>query len=71
LPKVQCIQTGDLSSHETKHKVYRLLDVKQSTTIPYHAIQNAIVENLNKTIKNLLKNAAAEKPKVGKKVMYN
>ena len=44
-------------------EVYRLLNVKQSTTTPYHAIGNGIVENFNKTIKNLLKKVTAEKPK--------
>jgi len=34
-------------------KVYRLLDVKQSTTTPHHAMGNGVVENFNKTIKNL------------------
>jgi len=44
-------------------EVYRLLDIKQSTNTPYHAMGNGIVENFNKTIKNLLKKVAAEKPK--------
>jgi len=42
-------------------EVYRLLDVKQSTTTPYHAMGNGVIENFNKTIKNLLK-VAAERP---------
>ena len=44
-------------------EVYRLLNIKQSTTSPYHAMGNGIVENFNKTIKNLLKKVTAEKPK--------
>jgi len=43
-------------------KVYRSLDIKQSTTTPYRAMGNGVVENLNKTIKNLLKKVAAKKP---------
>ena len=44
-------------------EIYRLLNVKQSTTTPYHAISNEVVENFNKTIKNLVKKVTAEKPK--------
>jgi len=48
---------------EMIREVYRLLDVKQSTTTPYHAMGNGVIENFNKTIKNLLKKVAAERPK--------
>ena len=44
-------------------EVYRLLSVKQSTTSPYHAMGNGIAENFNKTLKNLLKKIASEKPR--------
>jgi len=44
-------------------KVYRLLDIRQSTITRYHAVGNGIVENFNKTIKNLLKKVCAETPK--------
>jgi len=44
-------------------EVYRLLDIRQSTATPYHAMGNGIVENFNKTIKNLLKKVSAEKLK--------
>ena len=44
-------------------EVYRLLSVKQSTTSPYHAMGDGIVENFNKSLKNLLKKIASEKPK--------
>jgi len=48
---------------EIIREVYRLLDVKQLTITPYHAMENVVVENFNKTINNLLKEVAAEKPK--------
>ena len=35
-------------------EVYRLLNVKQSTTAPYLAMSNGVVESFNKTIKNSL-----------------
>jgi len=44
-------------------EVYRLLSIRQSTTSPYHAMGNGIVENFNKTIKNLLTKIVAEKPR--------
>ena len=44
-------------------EVYRLLSVQQSTTSPYHAMGNGVIENFNKTIKNLLKKVTAERPK--------
>jgi len=54
---------GSQFTSEMIREVYRLLDVKQSTTTPYHAMGNGVIENFNKTIKNLLKTVAAEKPK--------
>jgi len=58
-------------------EVYRLLNVKQSTTTPLEQYTHPnggstvwamhicirVTENFNKTIKNLLKKVAAEKPK--------
>jgi len=54
---------GSQFTSEMMREVYRLLDIRQSTTTPYHAMGNEIVENFHKTIKNLLKKASAEKPK--------
>ena len=53
---------GSQFTSDMMKEVYRLLDIKQSTTTPYHAMGNGLVENFNKTIKNLLKKVAAEKP---------
>jgi len=50
---------------EMMREVYRLLDIRQSTTTPYHAMGNGIVENFNKTIKNLLNKVSAENPRTG------
>jgi len=60
---IKFIQTGSQFTSEMIREVYKLLDVKQSTTTPYHAMGNCVVENFNKTIKNLLKKVAAERPK--------
>jgi len=46
---------GSQFTSEMMKEVYRLLSISQSTTSPYHAMGNGIVENFNKTIKNLLK----------------
>jgi len=54
---------GSQLTSEMIKEVYRLLSIRQSTTSPYHAMGNAIVENFNKTIKNLLKKIVAEKPR--------
>ena len=64
LPYQTFIQTEDVDqfTSEMIREVYRLLDVKQSTTTPYHAMGNGVIENFNKTIKNFLK-VAAERPK--------
>jgi len=54
---------GSQFTSEMMKEVYRLLNVQQSVTTPYHAMGNGVVENFNKTIKNLLKKVASEKPK--------
>jgi len=46
---------GSQFTSEMMKEVYRLLSIRQSTTSPYHAMGNGIVENFNKTIKKLLK----------------
>ena len=54
---------GSQFTSDMMREVYRLLNIKQSTTSPYHAMGNGIVEKFNKTIKNLSKKVTAEKPK--------
>jgi len=59
---------GSQFTSEMMREVYQLLDIGQSTTTPYHAMGNCIVEiveNFNKTIKNLLKKVSAENPRTG------
>jgi len=41
---------GSQCTSDMIKEVYRLLAVKQSTTSPYHAMGNGIVENFNKII---------------------
>jgi len=43
-------------------EIYRLLSIKQSTKSPYHAMRNVLCENMNKTVKNLLKKVVSERP---------
>ena len=45
------------------HEVSRLLSVSQLTTSPYNIACNGLVEKFNDTLKNMLKNLCAEKPK--------
>ena len=44
---------GSQFTSEMMKEVYRLLAIRQSTTTPYHAMGNGIVENFNKTIKTV------------------
>jgi len=63
LPLKMHSDRGSQFTSDMMQEVYRLLSAKQSTTSPYHAMGNGIEENLNKSLKNLLKKTASEKPK--------
>jgi len=52
---------GSQFTSEMMQEIYRLLSVKQSTTSPYHAMGNGLCENMNKTVKNLLKKVVSER----------
>ena len=52
---------GSQFTSEMMSEVSRLLSIQQSTTSPYHAMGNGVVENFNKTMKNMLKKVAAER----------
>jgi len=54
---------GSQFTSEMMSEVSRLLSIQQSTTSPYHVMGNGVVENVNKTMKNMLKKVAAERPK--------
>ena len=54
---------GSQFTSEMMREVNRLLTIKSSTTTPYHAMGNGLVENLNKTIKNALKKMTSERPR--------
>ena len=43
-------------------ELYQLFSVKPSTTSPYYAMGNGLCENINKTVKNLLKKVVSERP---------
>ena len=47
LPESVHSDRGSQFTSEMMHEVCRLLDEKQSTTTPYHALGNGIVENFN------------------------
>ena len=63
VPKKMHSDRGSQFTSEMTREVYRLLSVQQSTTSPYHAMGNGVIENFNKTIKNLLKKVTVERPK--------
>ena len=54
---------GSQFTSEMMSEVSRLPAIPQSTTSPYHAMGNGVVENFNKTMKNMLKKVVAERPK--------
>ena len=56
---------GSQFTSDMMREAYRFLNVTQSITTPYHASSNGIVENFNKTIKNLLKKVTAENLRTG------
>ena len=53
---------GSQFTSEMMQEIYQLLSIKQSTTSPYHAMGNGLCENMNKTVKNLLKKVVSERP---------
>ena len=53
---------GSQFTSEMMQELHRLLSIKQSTTSPYHATGNGLCENMNKTVKNLLKKVVSERP---------
>jgi len=55
---------GSQFTSEMMQELYRLLSVKQSTstTSPYHAMENGLCENMNKSVKNLLMKVVSETP---------
>ena len=54
---------GSQFTSEMMSEVSRLLSIQQSTIRPYHAMGNGVVENFNKTMKNMSKKVAAERGK--------
>jgi len=62
LPDRMHSDRGSQFTSEMMQELYRLLSIKQSTTSPYHAMANGLCENMNKTVKNLLKKVVSERP---------
>ena len=53
---------GSQFTSKMMSEVSRLLSTQQSTTSPYHAMGNGVVENFNKMMNNMFKKVAAERP---------
>ena len=53
---------GSQFTSEMMQELIRLVSIKQSTTSLYHAMGNGLCENMNKTVKNLLKKVVSEWP---------
>ena len=62
LPDRIHLDRGSQFTSEMVQELYRLLSIKQSTTSPYHAMGNGLCENMNKTVKNMLKKVVSERP---------
>jgi transposase InsO family protein len=54
---------GSQFTSEMMAEVNRLLSIRATTTTPYHAMGNGIIENFNKSLKNALKKMAMERVK--------
>ena len=52
---------GSQFTSEMMAEVNRLLSIRSTTSTPYHAMGNGLIENCNKTIKNALKKMATER----------
>ena len=59
------IHCGSQFTSEMISEVSRLLSIQQSTTTPFHAMGNGVVENFNKTMKNMLKKVASKDLRIG------
>jgi transposase InsO family protein len=55
------VDRGSQFTSEMMAEVNRLLRIRSSTSAPYHAMGNGIIENFNKTLKNALKKMAIER----------
>ena len=63
IPKEILSDQGSQFMSEVMKEVNRLLSIKQLITAPYHPMCNGLVENLNGTLKGMLKKVCADQPK--------
>ena len=63
IPKEILSDQGSQFMSEVMKEVNRLLSIKQLITAPYHPMCNGLVENLNGTLRGMLKKVCADQPK--------
>ena len=63
IPEEIVSDRGSQFVSEIMKEVHRLLSIKGSTTTPYHAQANGLVERFNGTLKSMIKKLCLEQPK--------
>ena len=63
IPSEILTDQGRQFTAECMKEVNRLLQVKHLLTTPYHPMCNGLVENFNKTLKNMIRRTCEEQPK--------
>ena len=63
IPSEIFTEQGRQLTAECMKEVNRLLQVKHLLTTPYHPMCNGLVDNFNKTLKNMIRRTCEEQPK--------